>query len=201
MRIINCEQGTPGWFAARKLKMTASHAQAIAANGKGLETYIHKLCAEYYSSGEAKNYTNPDMERGKELEKEAREAYELLNGVTVEQVGFCQFDEYSGFSPDGFIGDNRGLEIKCIDDISFLRHMLYGKDEIDTGHIWQMQMSMLCSGRQYWDYALYNPNFKTPLIVFPFEKDFKNHEALTRGLESGKQKIINIKNKMENYNG
>ena len=64
MKIINCEQGTPEWFEERKGIMTASHAQAIGNAGKGLDTYIHELMAEYYSSGEKEQFSNKHTERG-----------------------------------------------------------------------------------------------------------------------------------------
>ena len=54
MKIYNFEQGTEEWFKIRKGKITASHAQAIGNNGKGLETYLNNLMAEYFSSGEKK---------------------------------------------------------------------------------------------------------------------------------------------------
>jgi len=56
-------QGSDEWLEDRKGKLTASNAQAISANGKGLETYVYTLLSEKYSSNNEK-YTNEDMERG-----------------------------------------------------------------------------------------------------------------------------------------
>lgn len=86
MKTHNFEQGTPEWFAIRKNKMTASNAQAIGNNGKGLETYITELMAESYSNAEKEQFTSKDTERGNELEPLARDMYELMTGTTVEQV-------------------------------------------------------------------------------------------------------------------
>ena len=58
----NIEQGSDDWFAIRKGKLTASHAQAIGNIGKGLDTYINELMSEYYSSGEKEQFTNKHTE-------------------------------------------------------------------------------------------------------------------------------------------
>ena len=185
-------QGTPEWFAIRKLKMTASHAQAIAAQGKGLDTYIYDIVAEYLSSGELVRFVNEHTERGNKLEAEARSVYEFENDVTIEQVGFVELDEYVGCSPDGLIGTGGGLQLKCKMDREHLKQVIYGDDEIDSAHVWQMQMEMLVTGRKWWDYVCYNPNFKKKLYVKRFYADLKKHEQLMRGLEIGKTKINEI---------
>ena len=108
MLIHNLEQGTPEWFALRKGKMTASHAQAIGNDGKGLDTYIFKIMAEEYSSGEVVHFSNSHTDRGNELEAVARSLYEMENDVIVEQVGFIEHDNYVGCSPDGIMADLKG---------------------------------------------------------------------------------------------
>jgi hypothetical protein len=126
MIIHNVEQGTPEWFAIRKMKMTASEAQAIAANGKGLETYIRNLMKDSYSSAEKEHFTSKDTERGNELEPLAREIYELTTGRTVQQVGFIEYDEFVGFSPDGLVDEDGGTEIKCLNDEKHFSLMIDG---------------------------------------------------------------------------
>lgn len=189
-------QGTPEWFAVRKGKMTASNAQAIANQGKGLDTYAHKVMAEYFSSAEQAGYLNDDMIRGTELEAQARSMYELETGNTVEQIGFCEYTEYSGSSPDGFVGLDGGLEIKCPNDVNHLRMILYGEAEIDTGYIWQVQMNMLCAHRSWWDLVFYNPNFEKSLIMHRITADQVQMEKLTSGLAMGEGKIKAILNQL-----
>jgi len=87
------EQGTEEWFSVRKGRMTASCARAIGNNGKGLETYILELVADYYSTGEKEQYTNEHIERGNELEPIARSVYELETGRKVDEVGFIAVGE------------------------------------------------------------------------------------------------------------
>jgi len=194
MKIHNVEQSGPEWHALRKGRMTGSHAQEIGNGGKGLDTYILTLMARYYSSGEEETYSNPHMDRGNELEPQARAMFELEYNETVEQVGFIEIDEHVGCSPDGLIGEDGGVEIKCHDDKKHFELAVGGS--IDSKYLWQIQMNMYCTGRKWWYYVAYNPNFTKSLIVHkieantPIGKHEKPFESLAKGLERGK-KLIN----------
>jgi putative phage-type endonuclease len=194
MKIHTFEQLSPEWFAIRKGKMSASHAQAIATNGKGLETYILELMAEYYSTGEKEQYTNKDIERGLELEETARAMYELETGETVEQVGFIEYDEYTGCSPDGTTKDGL-IEIKCLNDKNHFQLLLDGK--IETKYLWQIQMQLYITNKKWCDFVAYNPNFKQNLYIKRIKPDNKQQEKIKAGLEAGKLKIKDIINKMK----
>ena len=196
MQIHNVEQGTDEWFVIRKGKMTASHAQAIGNNGKGLETYITELMAEYYSSGEKEQYSNKHTDRGNELEPIARDIYELETGQTIEKVGFVEYNEFVGCSPDGFISEDGEWECKSIDDVKYFKHLMNGESEIDSAHLWQIQMCLLITGRKYWILTIYNPNFKKSMCNYRIEPDKEKQEALLRGLEIGTNKILEIKQKI-----
>lgn len=198
MKIINnIEQGTPEWFAIRKGKMTASHAQAIGNAGKGLDTYIYEIMAEFYSSGEKEQFSNEHTERGNELETLARQIYELEKMVDVEQVTFIELDEYIGCSPDGLIGEDGLIEIKCPNDTEYIKYLLNGWKQIDTKYEWQVQMQMLITGRKWCDLVIYNPNFKKSMCIFRREADSESFEMLEKGFEIGKAKILEIKNKLK----
>jgi len=196
MIIHNFEQGTPEWFAIRKNKMTASNAQAIGANGKWLDTYIKTLLSESYSSGEKEHFSSKDTDRGNELEPLAREIYELTTGNKVEQVWFIEYDEYVWCSPDGLVNIDGGIEIKSLNDYNHFLLLLEGISGIDTKYIWQIQMSLLITGRAWWDYVSYNPNFEKSLIVHRIYPDPKAFEALSRGIVSGKNQIKEIQKQL-----
>ncbi len=198
LEIIKVEQGSPEWFECRKGVMTASHAQAIGNIGKGLDTYIHELMAEYYSSGEKEQYTNRHLERGNELEPMARQVYELEKDVIVDQIGFIKLSPYVGCSPDGLVGVEGGAEIKCPDDVEYLRYLLSGENAIDSKYIWQIQMNLLVTGRKWWDLIIFNPNFKKSMLVFRITPDEDKFGALKSGFEVGQTKIENIKSIIEN---
>jgi len=201
MLIHSLEQGTPEWFAIRKGKMTASHAQAIGNDGKGLDTYIFKIMAEEYSSGEVVHFSNDHTDRGNELEGVARSLYEMENDVIVEQVGFIEHDNYVGCSPDGIMtGQKGGLEIKCKDDIKHFKLLINGDKEIESGHVWQVQMNLLITGFEWWDYVAYNPNFEKSIFIKRFYPDPEKFDALLKGFKSGIEKIEKIKKQLSNAN-
>lgn len=196
MKKHKIKQLSDEWFNLRKGKMTASNAQAIGANGKGLETYIYSLLAEKYSNNRD-HYTNSDIERGIELEEQARMTYEIEN-QSVEKVGFIEQDEYVGCSPDGLIGQDGGLEIKCVNDVNFFRLMVDREKAIDPKFIWQVQMCLLITKRKWWDLVFYNPNFERNMLVFRIEPELSKQEKLILGLEKGKKLIINLEQKYAN---
>lgn len=189
-------QGTPEWHAVRKGKLTASHAQEIGNCGKGLDTYIMEVLANEYSSGEIEFYSNKDMSRGTELEPSARAIYELENDCQIEQVGFIEYNDFIGCSPDGLIGEDVGIEIKCHADVGHFKMILKGAEEIDSKYMWQIQMNLLITGRKLWKYIAYNPNFQKSLLVFDILPDPVMHEKLLAGFKLGEEKIKAIKSKL-----
>jgi len=182
-------QGSYEWLEDRKGKLTASNAQAISANGKGLETYVYTLLSEKYSSNNEK-YTNEDMERGNELEAMARKLYELEKDVEIKEVGFIEMDEFSGASPDGLIGEDGLVEIKSPNDKNHF--FIVSTEKIETKYIWQMQMQMLVTDRKWCDFVSFNPNFEKELVIIRVERDEKKIEKLKIGIEVGKELITKL---------
>jgi exodeoxyribonuclease (lambda-induced) len=200
MNTIECEQGTPEWFKARSGHLTASHAQEIGNGegkdgklGKGLETYIYKLLAEEYSSGEVEYYSNKDMDRGTELEPLARGAYEMDTGSKVEQVGFMELNEFVGCSPDGLVDKEGMVEIKCHDDVKHFRLLVNGEKEIESKYIWQIQMQMWVAGRKWCDYVAYNPNYTRSLYIKRITLDNEKCNLIAKGVEVGIKRIKELK--------
>ena len=113
MIIIECKQGTPKWYMARKNIPSASEMSKIITSAgnvsKSLNGYISQLIAEAKMKAPAQWIGTEDMQRGNELEPEARRLYEFINEKAVEQVGFCMTDDRRfGCSPDGFFDDRTG---------------------------------------------------------------------------------------------
>jgi len=191
MKIHKMKQLSDEWFEIRKGKMTASHAQAIGNCGKGLDTYILQIMSDYYEITPEEKYTNSQLERGLDLERQAVEIYEMMYNVKVKEVGFIERDKYSGVSPDGLIGEPGGLEVKCHNNLKHFKLLLDGK--IESGYIWQMQMGLFITGREWWDYMAYNPNFKESVFIKRITPDLKMFEMLKKGIDIGKIKIDEIK--------
>lgn len=172
MRIIECEQGSPEWLAARCGIASASRFAAIMATvksgGEAAErrNYRTDLVVERLTGRPVEGYTNAAMRQGIEREPDARRAYETHTGNMVEQVGFCRLcDMDAGASPDGLVDDEGGLEIKCPERSAHLRYLQ--QDMEPPEYTWQIQGGMWVTGRQWWDFVSYNPDFpdRLQLIV------------------------------------
>jgi hypothetical protein len=188
------EQGTEEWKSIRKGKMTASNAQAIATAGKGLETYINDVMAEYYANAEKRGYNNIHLEAGHELEPVARELYSFEKGAEVKEAGFIDYSEFAGCSPDGLVGDDGGLEIKSPDNRTHFQHIIHGEKAISSAYLWQIQMNLFITGRKWWDYVSYSPNYDDSLLIFRILPDKEKFKKIEAGLIAGEEKIKNIIN-------
>lgn len=189
MKLINVKQGTPEWLLTRLGRFTASDAQAIANNGKGLETLVFEKVAERLTGKKNSEYTNEDMERGHELEEMARASYELETNNQVKEVGFAEMSGFVGCSPDGFVGEDGLVEFKCPNNVNFTRFLYTGK--IDPKYEWQMQMQMLVCEKKWCDYVIFNENFepntKITRVEANKEMQLKITNGLTKGLETLKE--------------
>lgn len=190
MKIYNdIMQGSEAWHLLRLGKMTASNAQAIATKGKGLDTYCRKIAAEIYTGITPETYTNANMATGVEEEQYARMAYEMETGQIVTEVGFIEYSEYVGSSPDGLINHDGGVEIKrktfaCHNDL------ILGATDFESSYIWQCHMNMVVSGRDWWDLVSYNPNFKNKsLFIKSLVKCPIKTEQLLEGFDLGIERI------------
>ena len=188
MRIYNdIEQKTDEWYKVRELKLTASHAQTIMANGKGLETYCKELVAEYLSEAGKEQFTSPDIERGNLLEAQAREYCSLLTGIDFQEVGFVEVNRFWGISPDGVVFKKDkivdSIEIKCHSDKVFLELLL--TEQIDPKYLAQMQMQMYAMKTKSCLYFAYNPNIKPYYFMKRIEKDEEAQAKLKSGIDRG----------------
>ena len=126
MKVYNCEQGSEEWLKCRLGKLTGSVAHTIATSGKGLETLCLEKATEILTGIISDGYKNDAMQHGNDYEAEARSIYELETGNTVIQVGFCEDNEFVGVSPDGLIGDDGLIEIKCPTDKTYTQYLIDG---------------------------------------------------------------------------
>lgn len=190
-------QGTDEWFELKKLKLSSSHATAIANAGKGLDTYIKTLVLDYILPNREK-YTGKDMDRGNQLESSARIKYEFERNIIVTQVGFIEHCKNSGCSPDGLVDEDKegkgGIEIKARNDEKHFA-LLAGYDKVDSSTIWQMNMSMFIASRKWWDFISYNPNFKQSIYIERFYLDPIKQKKIKNGLEIGIKKLKELLNK------
>jgi hypothetical protein len=167
MNIHNVEQGTEDWLKLRAGVPTASEfSKIITSAGKAstqLNTYAAQLAAEFIAGKPLERWEgNQWTERGKNIEAEAREAYAFDYGVEVAQVGFVT-NHGAGCSPDGLVGDEGLVEIKCL---SPAQHVLvydfwHRNGGIPADYLPQNRGQMWVCDRQWNEMFFYYPD---PLI-------------------------------------
>lgn len=189
MRIIDCQQRTPAWTAARIGKLTGSAvSEAFARRKDGKEAAGRKntrlrLALERITGKPQENgYESRAMQRGAELEAMAIAAYEAETGIFVESVGLIEHDELAaGVSPDGLTREG-GTEIKC-PEIS--AHYDYLRGGLPNEYFLQCVHGLWITGRAWWDFVSFHPDFPEPLRlkrtrIYAKDVDLTAHELNVR---------------------
>jgi hypothetical protein len=132
------------------------------ALSEGEKTLIYYLVAEMIT-GPEDAFISAAMQRGTDLEPLARKRYEAEKFTTVEQVGYVSKGEFLGVSPDGLVGDVGGIEIKCPGGTEFVRFM--DTEEIDKKYMAQCQWAMYLTGRGWWDFVMFHPEFEKDILI------------------------------------
>lgn len=192
------QQGTPEWHKARLGCLTASKANDACA-GKTTATYqnyLWKLVAERETGVVEDSFVSEDMERGNEMEPVARAAYEIHTGQFVTQTGFWLHPEieWFGASPDGLVGEDGLIEIKCPRTSTHLRYRSDG--EVPTKYKRQMTCQLLCTGRKWVDFVSFDNRVRESKQLFvvrfvPTEKE------ITDLLDSVKSFLEHVKKECE----
>lgn len=167
MKHIECEQGSPEWWAAKRGILSASVMDKVLTPQLKLSAsrtdIMYKLLAERASGMTDPSFESDYMKRGKDVEGEARDYYAMMRGVEVAQAGFITLDDGSfGVSADGLIGEEGGLEIKCPSSGVHYSYLLRGT--VPSYYLMQPISSLYCTGRKWWDWMSYHPGLP-PLIV------------------------------------
>ncbi|GAA5109213.1 lambda exonuclease family protein [Bartonella jaculi] len=159
------EQRTAQWFQARLGKVTASNVYNILSKtAKGLPTskyedYKIKLITERLTGEASHHYETEDMRWGIENEEDALREYAFIYDADITKCGFIQHPtmEMAGASPDGLIGEDGLIEVKCPRSANHMRFCI--DNVIKPEYIAQMQFQMACTGRQWCDFVSYDPRF------------------------------------------
>ena len=164
-------QGSPEWFAARCGKVTASRIADLSAQtktgwGAGRANYMAQLIADRLTGNVAESFSNAAMQWGTDTEPLARSAYAFFKDATIQEVGFVDHPTIpmSGASPDGLVGENGLVEIKCPNTSTHIETLLNSK--IPAKYIKQMQWQMACTGREWCDFVSFDPRMPEHLCIF-----------------------------------
>lgn len=187
MNVINHHQGTPEWLQARVGLVTASRVADVIAKTKSGPSasragYLGELVAERLTGVTAASaYQNDDMRRGIELEPDARFAYEVRQGQVVAECGLVLHPTMrAGASPDGLVGDDGLVEIKCPRTHVHIEYLEGNRPP--PKYVPQMAWQCICTGRAWVDFVSYDPRMPERLQLFVVR--FVPDDAYLRELES-----------------
>lgn len=195
------EQRTEEWFAKRCGKFTGSRFVDVMAkskrDGKPLKAYsdlVWDLVVERMTGQAQDGVDSFAMRHGRDVEPYARQEYELVTGLAVEQIDFVQHPEYSfvGCSPDGLIGDDGGLEMKCPKDSAI--HLQRFLDGMGDEFIPQVQGCLWVTGRAWWDWVSYDPRMPEShrLLRLRIERDDKYIKTLEESVLAAESEVLSI---------
>lgn len=168
IEVFDMEQGTEAWLTARLGIPTASRFATVMAKGEGKtrREYMLRLLGERLTGEPSESYTNAHMERGKEMEDEARRLYEFMQDVECKRVGFVRNGD-RGASPDSLVGIDGGCEIKT--KLPHLQLDVLLRDRLPPEHVAQCQGFLWVAEREWVDFVSYWP--KLPLFVKRVHRD------------------------------
>ena len=187
------DQRSEEWFKARLGKVTASRVADVIAKTKtgysaSRENYMAQLVVERMTNTQAESFTNAAMQWGTDQEPFARAAYEVQQNVLVDETGLVDHPtiEMAGASPDGLVGEDGLVEIKCPNTATHIDTLL--TQTVPGKYITQMQFQMACTGRQWCDFVSFDP--RMPAKAQLFVKRVQRDEAFIKEMEQEITKFL-----------
>ena len=206
MTKANAEQESLEWARARCGAFTASRASDLMARAKSGPSasrgaLLALLAVERITGQPVETYRNAAMERGTELEAEARDAYSFARGVIVEECGFIADGALPncGCSPDGLVGDDGLLEIKCPANMAKHLDALRNGDHARE-YRWQLQHQLMVTGRAWVDAVSFDPRFPEhlQLAIVRVERDQKAIDELVAAVCEADAEVAGIVAELNN---
>lgn len=166
------EQRTDSWLLARLGNVGCSRLSAVLANGKGGEpsitraTYMTELLCERLTGRPTESYCSPEMQWGTDTEPLARSLYEARTGSWVAEcfgTSHPDIPRWRG-SPDGLIGDDGGIEIKCPNTKTHIETLTKGT--ISRAYILQMAGYVEIFKRKWYDFVSYAPRLPSAMHLY-----------------------------------
>lgn len=200
---IYVEQGTDDWFKARLGRATASRFKDIMTKVKygeaaAVKNYRSELTAECLTGNREETWKSPAMQWGTETEPLARLQYVLNSGNDVEECGFFAHEKImAGASPDGLIGEDGLLEIKCPNSATHIATLQ--AQQVPYQYYWQVMGQMWITGRKWCDFVSFDPRMPENAQYFCIrverdEDEIKKLESeVTEFLETVEQEVEFVK--------
>lgn len=198
------EQNSLLWLKARAGVVTASEFDNLVTpgfkikDGEAPKSYLAQKVAEKWTGGPLPGFMTLDMEFGKIREEEAIPFYEFEFSEKVTRAALITDDDSRyGCSPDGLIGEDGGVEVKCPLAKTHVGWLLAG--EVPKDHLVQIHFSMLVTGRAWWKFFSYRRGF--PAMVKLVERDEKIQRTMRVALDEFIENFDAAMEKMKHMNG
>lgn len=195
------EQRTEDWYKARLGKVTASRVASVLAKKDSATRadYLTDLVLERLTGNPTEMFVSSAMQWGTDTEPQARMAYEAHTNNLVDEVGFIDHPTIANFgcSPDGMVGQQGLIEIKCMSSKNAIETLIAGK--APTKYIPQMQTQMAVMNRQWCDFVSFDPRLPEDLQLFVIrvnrddEYIAKLEEEVTAFLQEVESTVIKLK--------
>lgn len=186
-------QKSPEWLHIRKGKISGTALKGLMGTPKARQDAIYDLIGERLKTGVDDGTYESPIDRGNRLEPFAVREYEMLTGNSVDTTGFCESDTNSfvGNSPDGLIGEDGAIEIKCPEHKNYIKYWL--TNELPDEYLWQVVQYFVVNDNLKWlDFVVYNPDIAVhPIhIIKVLRDDIK--EKILQASEKQKEAIDEI---------
>ena len=165
------KQQSDAWFESRLGRVTASRVSDVIAKTKSgystsRDNYMAQLICERLTNQKSESFTNAAIVHGVETEPLARAAYEAFTDVLVDEVGFVPHPsiQMAGASPDGLVGDDGLIEIKCPNTATHIETLL--SQTVPGKYFTQMQFQLACTGREWCDFVSFDNRLPPELQMF-----------------------------------
>ena len=199
------EQGSQEWLALRAGKVTASKVSDVmsAITTAGYRNYLADLVVERLTGNKTESFTNAAMQWGVDQEPLARAEYEVKTGSFVDQIAFVEHPTIVnlGCSPDGLVGDDGLIEIKCPNTATHIDYVM--QDKVPTKYIPQIQCQLAVTGRKWCDFVSFDPRLPDGLqiLIVRLERDDEYIEKLearvVKFLDEVNSAVNGLKEKMK----
>lgn len=202
MIIHDVLQRSPEWRKIRCGKIGASDMSAVLAKGRGgaesktRKTLMYRVLAERLSGIPQDTYCNSAIEWGIEHEPYARNLYEVERACDVKQVGFVEWDEFAGCSPDGFVGEDGLIEIKCPNTSTHLSYLL--ADRMPPEYVIQVQTQLWITERKWVDFVSFDPRIPCKAFwAIRVERDMKKIIQIQDAVMAFNEELRELENRIK----
>jgi putative phage-type endonuclease len=199
------EQGSEAWMQLRSGKVTASKVSDVmsAITTAGYRNYLADLVVERLTGNKTESFTNAAMQWGVDQEPLARAEYEVKTGNFVDQIAFVDHPTIVNFgcSPDGLVGEDGLIEIKCPNTATHIDYVM--QDKVPTKYVPQIQCQLAVTGRKWCDFVSFDPRLPDGLqmLIVRLERDDEYIEKLedrvVKFLDEVNSAVNGLKEKMK----